>query len=161
LERLMPHARTDQLVVSEVDDEVLVYDLARHRAHCLNRTTALVWRLCDGRTTIEALAARLQGELGAPVKAEVVWLALRQLDRALLLRERLSPPEDISLSRQELLHKVGVGSVGLMALPAVASIVAPAAAATTSCSPSGHPCNNNADCCSKTCVSSGGTTKCA
>src|SRR5919202_6081381 len=90
VERLMPHARTDQLVVSEVDDEVLVYDRTRDRAHCLNRTTALVWRHCDGRTTIEALAARLQGELGAPVEAEVVWLALRQLDRAHLLREPLT-----------------------------------------------------------------------
>jgi hypothetical protein len=75
VERLMPHARTDQLVVSEVDDEVLVYDLARHKAHCLNRTTALVWRHCDGQTPVAALAARLQRELGAPVEAEVVWVS--------------------------------------------------------------------------------------
>src|SRR5919204_202395 len=76
-EHLMPHARTDQLVVSDVDDEVLVYDLARHRAHCLNRTTALVWRHCDGQTPVATLAARLQGELGAPIEAEVVWVSQR------------------------------------------------------------------------------------
>jgi hypothetical protein len=140
VERLMPHARTDQLVVSEVDDEVLVYDLTRHRAHCLNRTTALVWRHCDGQTPVAALAARLQGELGAPIEAEVVWLALRQLDRAHLLRDPLTPPADISLSRQELLRKVGLGGIGLVALPAVASILAPAAAAAASCVPDGLPC---------------------
>jgi hypothetical protein len=153
----MPHARTDQLVVSDVDDEVLVYDLVRDRAHCLNRTTALVWRHCDGQTPVAALAARLQGELGAPVEVEVVWLALRQLDRAHLLRERLTLPEDITLSRQELLRKVGVGGIGLVVLPAVASILAPAAAAASSCIPSGDPCPTDQSCCSRVCQKSSGS----
>jgi hypothetical protein len=41
---LMPRARRDELVVEELDDETLVYDLERHKARCLNHTAALVWR---------------------------------------------------------------------------------------------------------------------
>ena len=40
---LMPRARQDELVVEELQDETLVYDLERHKARCLNRTAALVW----------------------------------------------------------------------------------------------------------------------
>ena len=40
---LMPRARQDELVVEELQDETLVYDLKRHKARCLNRTAALVW----------------------------------------------------------------------------------------------------------------------
>src|SRR5207248_2525045 len=40
-----PSARQDRLVVQELSDEVLVYDLDRHRAHCLNRAASLPqWR---------------------------------------------------------------------------------------------------------------------
>ena len=36
----LPKARTEQLIVKEVDGEVLVYDLTTDRAHCLNDTAA-------------------------------------------------------------------------------------------------------------------------
>ena len=39
---LMPRARQDELVVEELPDETLVYDLKRHKALCLNRTSVLV-----------------------------------------------------------------------------------------------------------------------
>jgi hypothetical protein len=32
-----PTARKDQLIVKELDDETLVYDLERDEAHCLNQ----------------------------------------------------------------------------------------------------------------------------
>src|SRR2546423_15689116 len=47
LERAAPRARDARLVIQELPDELLVYDLERHRAHSLNRTAALVWRHCD------------------------------------------------------------------------------------------------------------------
>ncbi len=49
---LMPRARQDELVVEELSDETLVYDLKRHKANCLNRTAALVWQDCDGQTSV-------------------------------------------------------------------------------------------------------------
>jgi len=47
----LPQARSEDLVIQDIGDEVLVYDLTRHKAHCLNRTAALVWRKCDGTRT--------------------------------------------------------------------------------------------------------------
>ena len=51
-EQYLPAARTSGLVVRELAEETLVYDEERHRAHCLNRTAALVWRHCDGKTPV-------------------------------------------------------------------------------------------------------------
>ncbi len=47
-EQARPLARKADLVTKEVADEVLVYDLKSHKAHCLNQTAALVWKYCDG-----------------------------------------------------------------------------------------------------------------
>ena len=52
----LPRMREQGLVVDDLPDEVLVYDLDRHQAHCLNRTAALVWRHCDGQTTVKEIA---------------------------------------------------------------------------------------------------------
>jgi hypothetical protein len=51
-DRLIPCARTEGLVVQTLADEVLVYDLERHKAHCLNHAAALIWKHCDGRTSV-------------------------------------------------------------------------------------------------------------
>ena len=47
-----PKARQHGLVIQEMPDEVLVYDLDTNKAHCLNRSAALVWRSCDGNNTV-------------------------------------------------------------------------------------------------------------
>jgi hypothetical protein len=57
----LPRARTDGLVVKELTDEVLVYDLKRDKAHCLNLAAAAVWKLCDGRSTAAEIASRVAG----------------------------------------------------------------------------------------------------
>jgi hypothetical protein len=127
---MKPRARSDELIVSEVEDEVLVYDLKRDRAHCLNRTSAFVWRHCDGEATVAELTALLRRELEAPVDERAVWLALDQLGRANLLRERLaSPAHATDISRRAFVRKAGVSLVGgAILLPAVTSIRAPVAA---------------------------------
>lgn len=128
---MTPRARQDDIVVTDLSDEVLVYDLKTHEAHNLNRTAALVWRHCDGRTTVRGLAAVLERELGAPAGEEVVWLSLRQLDKAHLLREPLPASDSPArYSRQRLLCKTAIG--GAILLPVVASIVAPTAAHASS-----------------------------
>ena len=43
-----PLARKEGLVIQELPVEVLVYDLDRDKAHCLNETAAMVWRKCNG-----------------------------------------------------------------------------------------------------------------
>ncbi len=126
-----PRAREDQLVIQELPDEVLVYDVNRHKAHCLSRTAAFIWRHCDGQTSVARLAALLAQEVKGPVEPAVVWLALDRLGKARLLRERVAPPA--GLSRREVMRKLAlVGGLAAL-LPVVSSIVAPTAAQAASC----------------------------
>ena len=80
------------LVMKEMPDEVLIYDLKHHKAHCLNQTAALVWRHCDGETSITVIAQALSQELRTTIHEEVVWITLEQLSRSQLLAHSLSKP---------------------------------------------------------------------
>jgi hypothetical protein len=149
---MLPLARDEDLVVEMVGDETLVYDCRTHRAHCLNRTASLVWLACDGRTGIPEIAAQLDGTVDAPLGAEAVWLALRQLQKAGLLRERVTPPaEAILLSRREVARKLArVGALAVL-VPAVTSILAPTPAQAATCRLAGQPCSTSVECCSNLC----------
>ncbi len=130
---LMPRARQDELVVEELQDETLVYDLKRHKARCLNRTAALVWQHCDGQTSVADVAALLEEQLATPADEAVVWMALDRLDRAHLLSESVTLPADRAhYSRREVLRTLR-RAAAISLLPVVASIVAPRAAAAASC----------------------------
>ena len=149
----MPSARDEQLVVEELTEETLVYDLERHRAHCLNKTSALVWRMCDGRTTVAAVARALENDLGLPDDEEIVWLALDRLRRAKLLDGAADIPKDaVSHSRRDLVRKLAVvGGISVL-LPVVTSITSPLAAQAgssttardcfTNCQGVGLPCSD-------------------
>lgn len=143
-----PARRTEGLVVTELMGEVLVYDLERHRAHCLNPPAAVVFKFCDGTRTIAELAALLERELGRPADPDCVWLALDCLGKAQLLRQRVRrPAESGRLTRRELVRRVGIAVL----LPAVSSVLAPtpaqaAATCVSNCSgqPFGTPCSSTA-----------------
>jgi hypothetical protein len=120
-------ARRDDLVVQEMPDEVLVYDLKSHQAHCLNQTAAFVWNHCDGEKTTSEIAVLMEQEWSKPVAEDVVWLALKQLSRVDLLEERLGPdPDGMRASRRAVLRKLGAAAA---MTPLVISIIAPAASA--------------------------------
>jgi hypothetical protein len=140
-------ARRKGLLLREVAGELVVYDLERHTAHCLNPAAALVFKQSDGRASVADLARRLHAELALPDDARLVRLALEQLDRARLLDRRPSPPPDPpGCPRREVVQRMALGLCIL--LPAVTSILVPTsaeAAATciqaTSCTGSaGSPC---------------------
>ena len=151
-ESLVPKARHHELVVQELGDEVLVYDLKHHQAHCLNRTAALIWEHCDGKQTVKGLARMLEQKLGVATGEEVVWLGLRQLNKYHLLQEEMGPsagPERIS--RRELGRRLGAATA--LSLPLILSVVAPTAAQTaTGGLPDGSRCEVDADCASNCCV---------
>ena len=86
---MKPERRRDGLVVKELPEEVLVYDLERHRAHCLNPAAAAVFKSCDGERTVGELARILRKETGAPADEAWVHLALDRLEKAHLLEEQL------------------------------------------------------------------------
>jgi hypothetical protein len=140
------------LVVEELTDEVLVYDLDRHKAHCLNETAALVWRACDGRTPPAAIAARLTQSLETPVNEDLVWLALRQLDQIHLLEHKLSVEPGVArLSRRQMVRNLTIAAA--VTVPAVTSIISPTAVQASTCLASNQPCTTPSQCCSLACVS--------
>ena len=126
----LPFARRDPLMVSELRGEVLVYDPDRHDAYCLNPTSALVWKNCDGHSTISETARLLGRELNAPVEEDVVWLALSQLEKANLLQGQVEPPPGSrKISRRELTRRIGIAA---LLLPAITALSVPAAAQSAS-----------------------------
>jgi hypothetical protein len=129
-----PKRRRDSLVVSQVEDETVVYDLTRHKAHCLNPTAALIWGHCDGETTIPEIRQRLGDHLGTSLPDELVDRALDQLSKAHLLEEPIAvPARGRRLSRRELLRR---SSLAAAMLPIVVSLVVPTAAiAANTCTP--------------------------
>src|SRR5688500_14673644 len=81
----LPLARKDSLIVKEVDNETLVYDLNTDQAYCLNDTAARVWLSCDGKTSVNGISGRLSARLNTTIDENVVWLALDQLEKFKLL----------------------------------------------------------------------------
>jgi len=126
-----PRARTDGLLVEEVDEETLVYDLETHEAHCLNPAAALVWRRSDGRTSVRDMAHELHG-VGLPPDESLIWMALGQLEGAKLVEPVEIPGAGPRYSRKEALRTLGSAAVVVL-LPVVASVVAPVAARAASC----------------------------
>jgi len=148
-----PLARKEGLVVHELPDEVLVYDTETDRAHCLNQTAAFVWKRCDGRKSASEIARELSVGNQAKVDQRIVNLALDELSRRNLL---IGPVKLSGLNRREIIRALAVSAV---ALPVVASIVAPQPAEAASCLPNGSQCGTSAQCCSGLCsdgICSGG-----
>ena len=145
-----PTARTSGLVVQDVPNEVLVYDLESNKAHCLNQTAALVWRACDGKTSVPEIARLIGSQAGEKVSDDLVWLAIDQLHENGLLGAQIQT-KFAGQSRRDALKKIGMAS--MVALPIIASLAAPKSVmANTSCS-----CANAGDCLGTTCPS---TTAC-
>ena len=115
--RQSPTTHTEQL-----GDEASVYDWARAQVHALNPTAARVWRLCDGATSPDAIAAALRVEMGIPEAEAVVDLTLRELARLHLLEVPVESASDRpAITRRWLLGR----GVAAAMLPVISSIVAP------------------------------------
>ena len=116
-----PLARTNGLVVQEVPNEVLVFDMETNEAHCLNETAAMVWKYCDGKTSVPQIAEIL-GEGKDSVSDDLIWLAIDQLNEHKLLEKEVET-KFAGQSRREVLRKIGLAS--MIALPIIASMAAP------------------------------------
>lgn len=156
---MKPIARKDELVIQEVGGEVLVYDLRSNKAICLNQTSALVWKNCDGNKDALEIAKNIEKQLGSSVNEDLVWFAVNQLKKEDLLDNKEDAGEKFEgLSRREVVKKIGLSS--LIALPIIASLAAPTAAQTATCIAQTCTCTvsgmNGGSCASTTC----GTAPC-
>ena len=144
----LPKAKSLDLVVQQVENDILVYDLPTNKAHHLNKTLSIVWQKCDGKTTIAETQKLLEAELKTKIEADFVWLALAELEKANLLEESFNGSEVEKLTRRSVLFKYALPSV---LLPIAVSLVAPRAVVAQSCAPglgaAGAPCNNDPECC--------------
>jgi hypothetical protein len=53
--RRLPEARTNNLVVQDLGNEILIYDLIANKACCLNETSAIVWQACHQKESFHQL----------------------------------------------------------------------------------------------------------
>src|SRR5688572_7757074 len=132
--RIRPQSRKQNLDEQEVDGDRLIYDLERDKALCLNETSAMVWQACHGKRTVAELNDLLGQQLNVETNEDVVWLALDQLSKQRLI----DPAVDVAtrfdgMSRRQVIKKIGLGS--MVALPVVASLVAPSSAFAQTCVP--------------------------
>jgi hypothetical protein len=164
----LPKARQKDLVTRQIPGELLVYDLKRHKAFCLNDTAAVVWKNCNGRRNISELTRLLAGAGRSPVDEKVVWLALDQLEKSNLLHDNVPRPSGLAhLSRRDLIR---IGVVGAITLPLITMVASPVAAqagtaiTTSACNArsqpncGGNPCSNGGP--GTHCVDQG-TTNCS
>ncbi len=118
--------KDDDIIVTELDGEVLVYDKQTNKAFNLNKTSALIWELCDGRHSLSEISRLLGEKLNANVDDGLVWLALEQLRQENLIENEAALPESlVGLSRRQAIRKVGLAAA--IALPFISSLVAPTA----------------------------------
>lgn len=133
---LLPRSRTDNLVIRVLDNETLIYDTDRDEAHCLNQTAALVWEQCDGKTTVAQAAHSLREKLDSSVDTDLVWLAVKQLQRFHLVESSTKSP---AVSRRNLVLKYAPAA---LAMPVIMSISAPTPVQAATC----VPCVYSFDC---------------
>lgn len=156
-----PTARKEGLVIQEMPEEVLVYDLNTNKAHCLNQTAAFVWKSCNGENSVTDIKLQMEKNFGTPVSEDFIWLAIDQLNKDNLLQEKINSKFE-GVSRRDVIKKIGLAS--FVALPIVASLAVPnAALAAGSCA--GASCNTTTSCaspcnCSGTGICSGNSVVC-
>lgn len=122
-----PRARTGQLAVEPVGDELVVYDERTQIAHSLSADASAVWTVCDGTRDRTQLASACGLEI------EVVDRALEQLDASALL-DQAAPA--LGLNRRAAIKHVGrVGGAALGASMIYSVAVPSARASASSCFP--------------------------
>jgi coenzyme PQQ synthesis protein D (PqqD) len=146
----MPQARRSGLIVKEVDNEILIYDQERNKAHCLNPTASKVWKYCDGETTVADACTALTHDLATTVDEKLVWYAVDQFSHDHLLEEVALPAFMIpGLNRRQMVRTLGLAAA--VAVPLVTSILAPTPAQAATCLADGQPCGTPAQCCTPLC----------
>jgi len=145
-----PKTRVENIVVQDMNNEILIYDLKDNKAFCLNETSALIYQRCDGKNSVTEIKNSISKELNQSIAEDLIWLALNDLKKENLLEDSKEFEIDFKgLNRRQVIKKVGLAS--MVILPMVMSVTAPQAAQAGSCLAIGQSCttlNLVGDCCS-------------
>ncbi|CUR33754.1 hypothetical protein PL9214520293 [Planktothrix tepida PCC 9214] len=157
---MIPVARTENLLLQDIGNELIIYDQDNNSSHCLTPLAVRVWELSNGQNTVNDIARKLEKEFNLPGNSDVdmrglVWLTLEELERYSLIKEYLRQPATnviAGMSRRKAIKTatlVGGFALGSM-FPMVRSIIAPEPAfAVSKClADSGKICTQDSDCAS-------------
>lgn len=144
MNRQLPWARNQEIILQELNNELLIYDLQTNTAYTLNQTSKIVYQACDGNTKFDELKRTYQ------FTDDLIFFTLNELNKKNLL-ENYSAANFAGLTRREVIQKVGLGS--FVALPLITSVVAPTAvnAQSGGLLPNGAACTSGGQCASNNC----------
>ena len=117
---------SDKRLVQEFDNEVVVHDQNNHKVYHLNAAAAAARELCEDCDSISELTQQLAKKTDLPADDQVTRLALSELREAKLIEGSLDDRGEHVVTRRQLTRSLGRAAI--IALPAVAAMVAPAAA---------------------------------
>jgi hypothetical protein len=115
----------DRIAVQNVETETLLYDERSHKAWCLNRSSACIWRLCDGQNTVSQIAVVATAQLETAVSEEIVLLTLAELSEKKLLPDDYNELLPAGMTRRQMISRAGLTAAAL--LPVIAALTAPRA----------------------------------
>lgn len=134
--QIKPVTRKTDIVVQESGTEILIYDLNKNKAFCLNEPAAAVWQLSNGQKTVTEIAEELAAKFSLRINEEFVWLALRQFTNERLIEDKSGIGDHFAgVSRREMIRRVGLATSA--ALPLVSSLIVPTSASAQSSTCSG------------------------
>ena len=147
-----PKARKNDLSITTIGDETVVFDRLSNKASCLNAVTTTVWQACDGDSDDVKLLNALRNAGFQDVSEETVWVALDQLNQAELLDSSFNIADVLphDLSRREMLRSLG--KVAGVALPVLSTVAIQPPLAAASGGQPGDSCTLPSDCISGVCT---------
>lgn len=154
---IKPVAKTSEILVQELENELLIYNLKTNQAFCLNETSAIIYQLCDGTKTVAEISRTLNKNLKQSISEDLIWLTLDSFKKDNLLEESDEFKINFNgLTRRQVIKKIGFAT--MIALPIVSSVVAPSAAMAQSGGTAAlfAACTTNPDCASGACQPCGG-----
>ena len=161
----LPLARTEDLLIEELSEETVVYDLDTKSVHCLSPLAAAVFAACDGRTAAAAAAEAVGARLGREVSESDVLAAVAQLEERALFSSpvlHLHNGNGNGISRRDFARRGALAGAAAFAVPLITSIAAPTAAMATSGIATGCAgCGKNSDCTSNHCCQSNAGKQCS
>jgi Coenzyme PQQ synthesis protein D (PqqD) len=135
--KLKPLARSEDLLIEEVGDELLVCDPGNNRAHSLNSFAARVWQACDGETTADELVTKLDSD-----RDSVAWALAELSDSELLERNGPVVASNGGMTRRDL----GLRTAKVGAAVAIVSVALPVATASATPTPAQCLLYTDSDC---------------
>jgi len=120
-----------KLIARRIGDELLLFDEETSTAHCLNEMASDMWMACERESSALGVTDVLRPRW-PDMDEEVVMASLNQMANAGLLGET-KDQQNISMSRRELVRKLGFTAAVVLPIVVTSVLVPPAAAAASPC----------------------------